>query len=92
MRSQERSPPVVWQSRCLIHLFTKMRSRFGICAAVRSRSTCCSLKTEIVYAAVVGENQGAQARVFAVGRRPARAGLALEPDVGIEADLVAGMA
>jgi hypothetical protein len=46
----------------------------------------------VVDAAVVGQYQRAQARVLALGGRPWRSGLPLEPDVGIEAGLMAGMA
>ena len=49
-------------------------------------------KDRVVDAAVVATNQGAQPGIFAVRRRPASSWLALEPDIGIEADLVAGMA
>ena len=45
----------------------------------------------VVDAAVVGQDERAQSRILALRRRQARAGLALEPDVGVEAGLVAGM-
>src|SRR5262245_53592189 len=46
----------------------------------------------VVDAAVVGFDQRAQPRVLALRDLQTRTGLAFEPDVGIEASLMAGMA
>ena len=46
----------------------------------------------VVDAAVVRPHQRAQARILALRWRETRPGLAFEPDVGVEPDLMAGMA
>src|SRR5712672_832755 len=46
----------------------------------------------VVDTTVVCEDERAQSRVLTLCRRQPRPGLALEPDVGIEAGLVTGMA
>jgi hypothetical protein len=69
-----------------------MRSTPGEVAASRSKRHVLVGEHRVVDAVVGGAHQRAQARVLAVGRRATGAGLALEPDVDVEAGLMAGMA